>query len=127
MIISNITPPQVWSASSRSLTNFGSGALTSSQIVFTSIAGGATVDLRPSAGIFAITSIAAVTGAAATAAIKIAMSDGTNSFGVASSAAAANSNVQYFSTNNNSVGMQIINTDATHAGNYEVTSILFTQ
>lgn len=118
MHISGLTGSQVWLSSSRSLTNFGSGALTSTSIVNTSIAGAATVDLRTSPGIVSQITIAVLTGAAAASSIQVIQNDGTNQIQLAATAAAASSSTSFSMANTNSVGMQLKNNDATHAGNY---------
>lgn len=126
MIISNITPPQVWSASARSLTNFGSGALAPVQSVVTSIAGAATVDFRPSAGILASQTIGVVTGAAATGAIQILSFDGTSNISLAITAASPNAPAGFSAFATNTVWQRANNSDATHAGFYSQSGFLFT-
>lgn len=118
MIISNITPPQVWSASSRNLTDIGSGALANTSTAFTSIAGAASVDLRPAGTTVAQNTIAVITNAAATGSIVIQLSDGTNTLTVVATAAAASAGASVSTTATNTVWPRLLNNDATHAGSY---------
>lgn len=126
MIISNVTPPQVWAASARSLTNFGSGALAPASSILTSLAANTSVDFRTSAGIVGSTTIAVQTGAGATAAINIELWDGTSLLTVVATAAAATSNAAFHMNNTASVGPRAQNTDATHAGFYMHSTVLLT-
>lgn len=126
MIISNITPPQVWTASSRSLTNFGSGALAATPTTIASVAGAASVDLRVSAGTVASQTYAFNTGVGATAALNLQMSDGTNFIVIVSTAAAASSPASASTINTASVGPRFLNSDATHAGFYLCASYTLT-
>lgn len=126
MVISNITPPQVWSASSRSLTNFGSGALTPADTISTTIAANSQIDLRTSAGIVGLATIAIQTGAAATGSSFIQLSDGTTKRTIATTAAAANAPIGFTMVNTNSVGANLLNSDASVAGTYMVGQFLLT-
>lgn len=126
MFISNITPPQVWSASARSLTDIGSGALAPANTVFSTLAGAASVDLRTSAGIVGNLTVAVITGAGATGAIGIQLWDGTSTIATSNTAAAAASSTAFTQINCNTVGGRINNFDATHAGNYIVAQFLWT-
>lgn len=126
MHISGLTGSQVWLSSSRSLTNFGSGALANTGISQTSLAGAANVDLRPSAGIIAVSTISVQTGAAATGSIDIKIQDGINIIILASTAAAANAHQFVMSVNCNPQGFQIGNNDATNAGKYIMASYSMT-
>lgn len=118
MIISNITPPQVWLASARSLTNFGSGALAPTPTVATSLAGATTVDLRPSAGTVVLQTIAANTGAGATSSVNIQTWDGTTTVNSALSANGAGAPIAFTGFGTSAVGHRVNNTDATHAATY---------
>lgn len=126
MIISNITPPQVWTSSSRSLTNFGSGALAPVNSGNTTLAAATSVDLRSSPGIVDLASAAVLTGAAATGSTVIQMFDGTTSRTLVATAAAANATAGFTTVNNNTVGLRIQNTDGAVAANYMTASIAFT-
>lgn len=126
MIISNITPPQVWSASSRSLTNFGSGALAVADNLNGSLAGAASIDLRPSAGVVGISTAGILTGAAATGASTIAINDGTRNIVCATTAAAANAPIGFTIVQTNGVGLSLFNNDATHVANYSTSGLLLT-
>lgn len=126
MNISNITPPQVWTSSSRSLTNFGSGALAPVNSANTTLAAATSVDLRTSAGIVALASVAVLTGGAATGLTAIQLFDGTVNRQLVATAAAANATAGFTSITNNTVGLRIQNTDASVAANYMTASIAFT-
>lgn len=126
MIISNITPPQVWSASARSLTNFGSGALANGGISQTSLAASATVDLRPSVGIFAQTNIGVRTGVGATGTSQILLTDGPNAIQMAVTAAAASSPTSWSGPQGSTQGFTIKNNDAAVAAVYLTSAYLLT-
>lgn len=126
MIISNITPPQVWSSSARSLTNIGSGALAPTSTTFTSFAAGSNVDLRPAIGIVGQITIAVQTGGAATLATFIDLFDGTSAVVLAQTAAAANAAQTASSTNTHSVGTRVRNGDGANASNYMTAAFVWT-
>lgn len=126
MIISNITPPQVWSASSRSLTNFGSSALAPSDTINTTLAAAGSVDLRSSAGIVGHMTIAVLTGAAATGSISIQLIDGVNPKTLVNTAAAASSIAAFSAITTNSVGPRLLNNDAAQAGSYMISAFVLT-
>lgn len=126
MRISAITGSQVWGSSSRSLTNFGSGALTSAGVNSTSIAAVTGVDLRPSAGILALTQAGIITGGTATGFVSVDMYDGTTGIPMVKSPSGANQSVGFAGFQSNARGMVVFNHDAAIAGNYETSQILLT-
>lgn len=117
----------MWTASARSLTNFGSGALAPGNTAQTTLAGSTAVDLRTSAGIFGIAQFCIGTGVGATASMNSSLFDGTNAILIVQTAAAASVAASSSTVNNNSVGLRLFNNDATHAGFYMVAQINFTQ
>lgn len=126
MIISNITPAQVWTNSARSLTNIGSSALATINTVRTSVPTTSAVDLRTGTGVVGLATIAVQTGAAATAVMSIQNYDGANSIIMTQTAAAATSGAGFTMINTNLFGVRISNTDAAVAGFYILTQMLFT-
>lgn len=126
MNISNITPPQVWTSSSRSLTNFGSSALAATSVQNATLAASAVIDLRTSPGIVGVITIAGQTGATATSTLGIKMDDGTNTFILATSAAGANQPVQFNLVNTNTVGGYIQNSDGAVAAKYNFAAWVMT-
>lgn len=127
MHISGLTGAQVWASSSRSLTNFGSGALTETQTAQTTLAVNAQVDLRTSSGIFGQITFTISTGVGATSSCNSSLFDGTNAILIVATAAAATSAAFAFTTNGNSVGLRLFNNDLTHAGFYMAVQMLYTQ
>lgn len=126
MIISNITPPQVWSASSRSLTNFGSGALAATSTVQTTLAAATTVDLRPSAGTVSLASISVITGTSPTASMFILLKDPLNTQAYITTAIATAAIAGASGPSTNSVGWSVFNNDAAVAGKYIVAQFTLT-
>lgn len=126
MEISAFSPASIWNNVTRSLTNFGSGALASSTLAQQTIAAGASVDFRAAAGLVGLFTIAAKTGAAATLSIAIQMWDTVNAIPVATSAAAANSTVAFTGVTNNASGLRLLNNDGANSGTYMFAGIILT-
>lgn len=127
MEIGAITAPQVWAASARSLTNFGSGALTEGQTALTTLAVNAQVDLRLAATQFGMITFTILTGVGATASCISSLYDGTNAIFLVQTAAAASSSAFAFTTNGSSVGLRLFNNDLTHTGSYMAVQIIMQQ
>lgn len=126
MIINNITPPQVWSASARSLTNFGSGALAVANNQNQTLAGAASIDLRTSAGVLGMTTVGVKTGAAATQNTSISLNDGTTRYVLAVTANAAAAFAGFTLVNTQTVGLFLANNDATNAATWTNSAFLLT-
>lgn len=124
MVISAFSPASIWNNATRTLTNC-SPAITSTNNDFVSLAGAATLDIRPLANLINITTVSAITNAAATGSIAIFHHDGTNSIQLAVSAAAANATVSFHGITGAVVGFKLVNNDATHAGSVFTSTLHF--